>query len=208
MKKVGLSESSGAVNEQRVVVLAGLLGHGHGSRPCKSVGLTHHKTLEPIPRDEVGGFGGGGRVLGGDDSRRIFAKRKRLLDRRDIADAIKRAPLARVGRLIGGVDEFTVFVTYPAKVKLRWCDQDQGVFFMVCLEPGEPGFPIPFGYPGAQGISEFRPAVTCSWCLGLKAAPPVAELSTDPSTPVETSVYILQRVQFLSRSDGSLTDYR
>jgi hypothetical protein len=37
--------------------------------------------------------------------------------------------------LIGGVEKFAVFVTHPAQVKFRGCNQDQGIFVVVCLEP-------------------------------------------------------------------------
>src|SRR5690606_21038683 len=46
MKKVRLSQTRSAVDEEGVVDPAGLVGHGHGRRGCELIGGTHDEGLE------------------------------------------------------------------------------------------------------------------------------------------------------------------
>lgn len=131
VEEMGFTEARSAIYEQGVVMGAGLLGNGHGGRPGKSVRLTHDKTLEAVPRYQVGRLGGSRKLLGRLHGRGIFPNGEWLLWRRDVADSVQRTLLARIGRPIGSIDEFAVFVTHPAQVKLGWRDKDEGIPGMV-----------------------------------------------------------------------------
>ena len=64
VQQVRLAEPRAAVKEERVVSLAGLLGHSHGSRMREAVVIPHHKRVKRVARVKhqvtvAGLFGGG-----------------------------------------------------------------------------------------------------------------------------------------------------
>src|SRR3972149_9274393 len=50
---MGLSQSDSAVNEQRIVMISRLVGHGHGSGVGKLIACTNNKILKGVPGNQV-----------------------------------------------------------------------------------------------------------------------------------------------------------
>jgi hypothetical protein len=158
IEEMGLPQPGAAIDEQRVVVGSGLLGHRHRRCRSESVGLADYEALEAISVDEVGGSGrySNGPVRGGCGCIALV-EWKWLLGRNSFTDAIYRLRAIAEHRPVDTIDEIAVFVLDPAEMELGGSNEDYAVPIDISLQTGQPCVPIRLRDSCAQGVTEIPP---------------------------------------------------